>query len=123
MSLKNFTKPTDYLGIVLDGYSMETLVELLADPSANHPPGVLARLGAAFSNVADALTAAAKDQMTERLTSGITHETDAGVLFQYRGPSEAVVINTKEVKATFPESEYPELYSRQQRKASIAITL
>ena len=130
MAAKNTGKteinPINELGAILDGSSLETLADLLADPDADYTYGQLARFGAAFSSVGDTLTAVARDGMYNRLagcTGASSREIDAGVLFQCRPPTETVRINTAKVKADFPMDEYPAYYTRSHTKGTVAITL
>ena len=114
------------LGAVLPGEALERLKGMLADPGADHTPGQLARIGAAFTDVGNRLSATVRDGMYDRLAGGLGENSrlaQDGVLFQWRAPREETAVDTKAVRSMFPKSEYSELYKTRQVRGTVAITM
>ena len=114
------------LGMILPGDVLERLTDLLADPDADFSPGELAHMGAAFSKLGERLTTCARSVMQGRLdqrTGGASRAVDAGVLFQYRGPSTQTRVDTDAVRKSLPAEDYPDLYKTVEVKGTVSITL
>jgi len=106
------------LGVVLEGESLERVIDLLAEPDGFHCAGRLARLGAAFSRVGKDLTEAAKEQMV-----AIPHHIEDGVLFKWREPTSQVRVDTVAIKRMLPAEEFPDYYREFPVKGSVSIEL
>ena len=100
------------------GEVIEVMDALLADPGADHTPGHLATMGAAFTFIGKRLSDAAKSQAA---TLGL--QEDAGVFFTYRAPHTQERVNTKYLKERFPAVNYPDMWQKVEVAGSVAIDL
>ena len=105
-------------GISSGGEALEAIAVLLADPGADHTPGGLARLGAAFSAIGSQLSDAAREQAA---ANGIAEDLD--VFFTARGPTAQTRVNTQYLRERFPAVNYPEMWQTVQVKGSVSIDL
>ena len=105
-------------GISSGGEALEAIAVLLADPGADHTPGGLARLGAAFSAIGTQLSTAAREQAA---ANGITEDLD--VFFTAREPTSQTRVNTQYLRERFPAVNYPEMWQTVQVKGSVSVDL
>lgn len=117
--------PIAELGALLPGDALERLAGLLADPNAVFTCGQLARLGAAFSSVGATLTGAARAGMRPRLEGGGAggRALEAGVLFQWRKPGAVTAVDARRVRAAFPPTLRPDLYTTRESQGVVAVSV
>ena len=108
----------DILDGILDGESIEALLDEASDPGANFSHGQLAKIGGAFEALGKHFTEAAKCG----LEGEQAHE-DGGVIFKWRDPHTQTRVDAGAVKDTFPQDEYPELYTESTVAGSVSVEL
>lgn len=104
------------LGILLDGQSLEVLIDELVDPGSHFSRGQRAKIGAALIGVGNAIYEGAKIGM-----EGVQADMDADVIFKWRGESSQTRVDAAQVKKQYPQSAHPSLYSKTSIKAGVNI--
>ena len=95
-------------------------------PAEEPNPGQIARYGAVLSALGAELTAKAKEMVEDRIEGGEGEDArmvDHGVLFEWRPPTAAVRVNTREIWQRLPREEWPHLYLESETRGHVHITI
>ena len=108
----------------LSGDLLECIQDLLVDADADMEPGDVHTLGMAFSSIGEELKDKAKAAIAPRIEGGrgmASRATSAGRSFEWHPESNAMLVNSAQVRAMFSKEDYPELYKPSRRKAHIRV--
>lgn len=109
------------LSRALDERALEQVDGLIEDPSADHTGGELARLGKAFNDLGKYLTDTSKTLMISSAQGSPGGVVDSSVLFKYRKGGTQTRIDSKIIRLSFPEEEYPGFYTTSEVKPSVSV--
>ena len=118
MPAKPDLNPIHELGILMNGETVEKLVDEFLDPGCHYSPGQRAKLSAALIAAGNKLETDLQEQF-----AGVIEHFDDGVILKWKWPTTSTRVNTDEVKLQYPEKDHPSLYYQSETKARLGIEL